>query len=255
MMRTIGIIGTGHLAGYLVAGWRAAGPDLAITLSPRSVVKSADLAKRFGARVAPDNQGVVDAASVVVLATRPPDAVAACRSVTFRPGQLLLSVAAGVPLAALAEAAAPATAVRALPISCAAIGESPTLLYPDHAGARELLALLGTVHAFEDETTFTAASAITAWYAWLYALFGDAAAWAASAGVQEDVARVLVLETARGAAGMALAHPDESLPVMLSGLATPGGLTELGLGVLHAGDGLSAWPAALDAVLERLRRV
>ena len=249
----VGIVGVGHLAGYLVQGLRRASADIEIILSPRNAERSAELAARFGATVASDNQAVADAANVVILATRPGDAVAACEAVAFRPGQTVVSVAAGLALDALKPAVAPATVVRAMPISCAAINESPTLLYPDDPQAHALFACLGQVHVLPDEARFTPASVIAAFYGWVYALLDETVAWTAQAGVPPQMARSLVLETVRGAADMALAHPDGELAAMLDALATPGGFTEHGLQVLHRRHGLAAWTEALEAVLNRMR--
>ncbi len=249
----VGIIGVGHLAGYLVEGLRRADPSLEIILSPRNARRSAELAARFGAVVAADNQAVVDAAPLVILSTRPEDAVAACRSVAFRPRQTVISVAATLPLAALEPAVAPATVVRAMPISCAAINRSPTLLYPDHPRARALLQLLGQVHPLPSESCFDPAVVIAAFYGWVYALLDEAADWATRAGVPPATARRLVLETVRCAAGMGLARPDRDLLAMLDDLATPGGLTEHGLSVLRRREALAAWTDALDATLARMR--
>ena len=248
-----GIIGVGHLAGYLVEGLRRAAPDLPIILSPRNTDHSATLAARFGAHVADSNQAVADAADLIILSTRPVDAVPACQEIAFRPGQTVVSVAAGLPLEELKPAVAPATAVRAMPISCAAINESPTLLYPDHPQARALFALLGQVHVLPDESRFTPASAIAAFYGWVYALLDETVAWTTRAGVPAQTARSLVLETVRGAADVALAQPDQDLSSLLRALATPGGITEHGLAVLHRHQGLAAWTEALDAVLARMR--
>ena len=248
----VGLIGVGHLAGYLVEGLRRASPDIEIILSPRNVERSAKLAARFGATVAADNQAVADAADLILLTTRPGDAVAACVDVAFRPGQTVVSAAAGLPLEALRPAVAPATLVRAMPISCAAINASPTLLYPDDPQAHALFALLGQVHVLPDESRFTPASAIAAFYGWVYALLDETVAWTAQAGVPPQTARNLVLETVRGAAAMALAQPDQDLAGMLDALATPGGITEHGLKVLHRRGGLAAWTEALEAVLTRM---
>ena len=50
-----------------------------VILSPRNAAQAASLAATYGAHVAPDNQAVAAAAEVIVLATRPPDALAALR--------------------------------------------------------------------------------------------------------------------------------------------------------------------------------
>ena len=249
----VGIIGVGHLAGYLVEGLRRASPDIEIILSPRNVERSTKLAARFGASVAADNQAVVDAADVILVTTRPGDAVGACEAIAFRPDQTVISAAAGLPLQSLEPAIAPATAVRAMPISCAAINESPTLIYPDNPDAHALFDLLGRVHILPDESRFTPASAIAAFYGWVYALLDETVAWTEQAGVPPETARSLVLETVRGAADMALAQPAQELSAMLDALATPGGITEHGLRTLHQRRGLTAWTEALDAVLDRMR--
>jgi pyrroline-5-carboxylate reductase len=252
MIDRVGIIGVGHLAGYLVEGLRGASPDLEIILSPRNAERSAQLAARFGATVASDNQAVADAADILILSTRPGDAVGACKRITFRPAHTIISVAAGLPLATLEPATAPASVVRAMPISCAAIRRSPTLLYPDHPQARALLSLLGQIHVLPDEARFTRASVIAAFYGWVYALLDETVAWTTRAGVPPETARGLVLETTRGAVDMALAQPDRELADMPATLATPGGITEHGLDVLQRHHGLAAWTDALEAVLGRL---
>jgi pyrroline-5-carboxylate reductase len=251
VIERVGIIGVGHLAGYLVEGLRRASPE--IILSPRNLERSATLAARLGATVAADNQAVADAADLVLLTTRPADAVEAVEGITWRPGQTLISTAGALPLDLLRPAAAPATAVRAMPISCAALGQSPTLLWPDNAQARALFALLGQVHVVADESRFVAATAIAAFYGWVYALLDETVAWTVASGVPQQTARSLVLETTRGAVDMALAQPDESLAAILETLATPGGITEHGLGILRNHHALTAWTDALDAVLARMR--
>lgn len=249
MIERVGIIGVGHLAGYLVEGLRRASQDLEIILSPRNAARAASLAVRFGARVATDNQAVADAADLILLTTRPGDTVAVAKDIAFRTGQTVASAAATLPLEALRPAVVPATAVRAMPISCAATNASPTLLYPDDTRARALFALLGRVHVLPSEAHFTPASAIAAFYGWVYALLNETVGWAIQAGVPPQTARSLVLETVRGAADMALARPDEELAGLLDALATPGGITEHGLRVLQQRHGLSAWSEALEAVL------
>jgi pyrroline-5-carboxylate reductase len=254
MIERVGIIGVGHLASYLVEGLRRASQDIEIILSPRNAERAARLAARFGAVVATDNQAVADAADLIMLTTRPGDAVAAAESIAFQPVQTVVSVVASLLLETLKPAVAPATVVRAMPISCAAINQSPTLLYPDHPQARALFSLLGQVHVLPDESRFIPASVIAAFYGWVYALLDETVAWTAQAGVPPQTARSLVLETVGGAVNMALAHPDQDLAAILDTLATPGGITEHGLNILHQRQGLAAWTEALEAVFSRLRR-
>ena len=253
MLERVGILGVGHLAGYLVEGLARARPELEVVLSPRNVDRAAQLAAQYGATVAANNQAVCDAADVVLVTTRPGDVEGVCQALTFRASQTVISTAVGVPLSVLASAVAPATAVRAMPLTCSAIGRSPTLLLPDDPAARAIFELLGTVLSVDDEAQFTPASAIGAYYGWIYALMDEAVAWCASAGVPASTARDLVLETTRGAAEMGLLHPDRELSDLLDSLATPGGITRQGLETLERTRSLAAWVEALEDVLQRLR--
>ena len=60
-----------------------------------------------------------------------------------------------------------------MPVSCAAIGRSPTAIFPENAQARELFERVGSVHVLPDEASFEAASALGAYYAWVFALVGE----------------------------------------------------------------------------------
>jgi pyrroline-5-carboxylate reductase len=248
----IGIIGVGHLAGYLVEGFRRASADVELVLSPRNTTQSADLAARFGATVADSNQSVADVADVVLVSTRPADVAPACEPVEFRSDHDVIATAAGLSLDTLADLVYPAEAAVAMPLTSAAINRSPTLLCPDRPRARHVLEMLGTVHALDREEHMAPASAITAFYGWVYALLDDTVDWTAGRGVPTETARTLVLETARAAAEMGLAHPDQSLAGLLDSLATPGGITRQGLKTIEDRHGLDAWRQALDDVLERL---
>jgi pyrroline-5-carboxylate reductase len=248
----IGIIGTGHLAANMVEGWmRDPENRPTITLSPRNARISAEIAARHGAQVADDNQAVLDVSDIVVLACRPAQSGAALDGLSWRAGQHLVSVCAGVPIAGLP---APGAAVsRAMPLTASRIGESPTILYPGSDAVRAALAPLGTVIAVADEAAFEIASVDAAVYGWAFALIGAMSDWSAEAGLEPAVARHLTAHVFRAATGMVLKHPGAPLPEMLEELATPGGITELGLAELSDRDALDAWKAAADKVLERLR--
>ncbi len=254
MIESVGIIGVGHLATYLVEGLRKADPNLEIFLSQFKGDFTESLAERFSATAVADNQAVADCTNLVIVSTRPGDILAACEAVSFRTEHTIVSTAAGISLAILEPAVAPASVVRAMPITCAAIHRSPTLLCPDHKIASSLFDLLGSVHVLDDEEHFTSASVSTAYYGWVYALLDKAVAWTAEAGVPREIARPLILETTRGAAEMGMARRDQDLSELLDSLATPGGITRDGLQTLEDRQSLEAWVEAMEMVLKRMRR-
>ncbi|MFX0210095.1 MAG: pyrroline-5-carboxylate reductase dimerization domain-containing protein, partial [Candidatus Hodarchaeota archaeon] len=179
--------------------------------------------------------------NLIMITTRPEDTIAVAESLDFRSDQTIISVAVGLSLDRLLGPISPASVVRAIPISCAAINQSPTLLYPDNPHARTLLDLLGQVHILQNEAQFITASAIGAFYGWIFALFDEVISWTTQTGVPYQIARNLILETVQGAVNMALKEPKTDLGVILDTLATPGGITKQGLNILHQGQGLTTW--------------
>jgi pyrroline-5-carboxylate reductase len=254
MIESFGIIGVGHLASYIVEGLKQASPETRILLSPRNVKKSKDLARRFQVEIAQSNQDVVNRTNLIMITTRPEDTLTVSESLDFRSDQTIISVAVGLSLEHLLEPMSPATVVRAIPISCAAINQSPSLLYPDNPQARTLLSHLGQVHVLQNEAHFTSASAIGAFYGWIFALLDETISWTTQTGVRYQTARNLVLETVRGAVNMALKDPETDLKDILDTLATPGGITNQGLNILHQGQGLTIWSESLSAVNNRLSK-
>ena len=255
MIEKVGIVGVGHLASYLVEGLRTADPNLEVLLSSYLSDHAERLAVDFCATALPNNQSVAEKVDLVIVSTRPGDITAACEAISFHADQLVVSTAAGVCISDLEPVVSPATPIRAMPITCAAIGLSPTLLFPDEASARTLFELLGSVHVFKNEDQFAAASVITAYYGWVYELLDVVVDWTAAAGVPPDKARALVLETTRGATEMGLNRPQESLADLLDSLATPGGITRYGLEKIRDRNGFEAWLAALDAVADKMKPV
>lgn len=255
MNETVGIIGVGHLARYLVAGFAQADKPPEIVLSPRNAATSRMLADRFGATVAASNAEVVERADVVLLATRPPDLIEAATGLPWRAGQTAVSLASGVSLSGLSRTVSPATAVRALPITAAEIGESATCLYPDNDAARALFERVGSIHGFDDETTYDAASIYGVVYSTFHAVVQSVAAWLERSGVPENDARTLAARAIRAAGGMVAAHPELSLEQMVDEFATPGSLTLTAVEAMRDNGALAGVNGALDQALARTRGI
>lgn len=251
-MSVLGILGVGHLAEYLVLGWRRAGVPHEILLSPRNAAMSAKLAAEQDCETAPDNESLVARSDILILATRPAHAVAAATGLPWREGQTVVSVVAGLEVAALQLAVAPAKLVRTMPITCCAIGESPTVIYPEDETTRDLFKGLGAVLAVPDEASFTTASVFGAYYGWVFALIEASARWAAEVGLDPALARDLVSQTVKGAAAMSLARPQQPMAEIIAGLATEGSITKHGLDRLNEAGALDPWQSACQAVYDRL---
>lgn len=255
MIDNVCIIGAGHFAAYLVAGFENAGGTRALRLFSRTRGRAERVAAGHArAEVFDSPQEAIDGASVVIVATRPADVEAALAGVTFSNDQVVISVAAGVTLERLKRLIGGATAVRALPVACAAINKSPVLLMPENAAARAVLEQFGRVHVLRTEDQFAAGTALVgAFYAMIFPLMGHLAAWTAEQGLDEEMARALVVETVNGASAMAEHDSDASFEDIWSSLAVPGGISERGMEEVEKAGGLAAWSGALDAVVRKLK--
>jgi pyrroline-5-carboxylate reductase len=244
-----GIIGIGQLGASLVEGICRSEAPVKLFLSPRSEFRARELAARFAVVVGADNQAIVDSADHVVLAARPDQVVDVAGCLSFRAGQVVVSVAAVVKQARVQEAIGSATAVRAMPVLSAAVADSPTCIYPANDAAMSLFEHLGTVHAFEDEDTFTAAAVAATYYGWVYALMDTSARWLNRNGVTADTSRALIAEMTRAACNRCL-ESDRDMGTMAAEIAPPGTFTGIGLDLLRERGALEAWSDACQSVLD-----
>lgn len=249
-MTTIGILGVGHLAELMVRGLQGSGYRL--VLSPRNAEVAARLAAEHGCEVAASNQAVVDAADGVFVCLPAATGADDLARLTFRPGQPVLSAMAGTGLARLQSVIGPGrAAVTMMPGYANAYRLGPSLLHPEDGLWRDFLVKTGPVHAFADETTFTAAATFGAFsgasIGWMVHIIG----WFEAQGLPPDTARALVAATLRGNAEVLL-REDRPLDEIAGAVATPGGITEMVLGTLSERGALGAWDEGLDRVLKRI---
>jgi pyrroline-5-carboxylate reductase len=246
-----GFIGAGELTAAIVAGLSADAADPpAVLLSPRG--RGAELAGRFpNVRVCDSNQDVLEHATTVLLAVRPPAGRAVLEELSFRPEHVLVSAIAGVPLDRLGSWAAPAGRfVRVIPLPAAARRQSLTAMYPDDAVARELFERVGGVVVPGTEQTLEAFSAATATFAAHLDYLTTIADWLAEHGVDAAAANAYVTHIF-GQLGVSLQHTD-SLAALTGKHMTPGGINEQLMTDLRR-DGLpDTVRRALDRVLARL---
>jgi pyrroline-5-carboxylate reductase len=232
---------------------RNGGYDGPILLSPRNRDKSALLAAECGCEVLADNQAVVDHSDCVVIATRPDDCLETLAALDFRPRQLLLSVVAGIEVSSLRGAvASDVEIVRAMPVSSADVGSSPTLLYPDNAWLRRFFDHCGNTIAVDNEEWFTRGSILACVYCWFFPLFETLIQATGKAGLPQPLAAELVMGMARGAAELALQKGDTTPAEIAAGIATDGTYSRLGLDLLLQHDAFDPWREACDLLRQRL---
>ncbi len=233
------MIGCGNMGGAMLRRWLAAGLDpVAVTVVTRSGRGVPDGVRSVGA--IPDGERP----ATLVLAIKPQQLDDVAPSLAALRPALLVSILAGVEVAALARRIAAAAIVRAMPNLPVAIGQGVTALYADtddrtvRQSAEALAAALGHVEWVADEASFDAVTALAGCGPGFVFRFADALAVAGAAlGLPEEQARRLALATLAGSATMATTA-DAAPATLADRVASPGGSTREGLNVLDADDAL-----------------
>lgn len=256
MNERIGIIGVGAIAADIVGGLLGEGESTReVVLSPRGAAKARALAGEFaGARVAPDNQGVVDSATTILLAVRADIAAEVLRGLSIPADRLLISAVAGITLGQLRAAAGEGpTIVRSIPMPAVRRRGGLTAMYPANDAAQALFDRLGGTLVTDDEGAFSTLSAASATVSTHLSYLTTIASWAAENGVDAGDAEEFVRRTFAGV-GAALAEPGRGLAA-LTGHETPGGLNEqIRTGWFDERNG-NALRDALDGVRGRVAKV
>lgn len=256
-------MGGAILTGLLASDVTLEGPVSVTTRSARSAAAFEADARitAHALETDPDaNRNAARGAGLVVLGVKPWQIVEVVREIAdvLEPGATLVSVAAGVPTAAI-EAVAPegVGVVRAMPNTPARIGSGMTGIAPGATGnethvdrVRILFETVGRVLAVEeariDEVTAVSGSGPA--YVFLYAEAMTAAAVAR--GFTEQDAALLVSQTLLGAAEL-VASGDASPTELRRRVTSPNGTTERAVEVLQTADWTELFERALAANVQR----
>ena len=261
-IRRLAFIGGGNMAAALIGGLTKHGlPSERIVVADPSNDQLQRLVRDYGITVASDNASAVSQAEVVMLAVKPQQmrAVALALAPHLAASKpLLISIAAGIPHAALARWFGPQTAVvRTMPNRPALNGFGATGLYApasvgaaNRALAESIMAAVSATVWVEHESQMDTVTALSGSGPAYFFLFMEALEAAAhERGLPNDIAHKLTLETAFGAAQMAR-HSGDSLAALRGQVTSKGGTTAAALAVLDAA-GLRAIVAHAVAAADR----
>jgi pyrroline-5-carboxylate reductase len=251
----IGIIGVGAIAEAIVTGLCEAGDvEARVHLSPRGADRAARLAARYPAvEVADANQAVADRAGAVFLCVRPEHAEAVVGDLAFRPDQTVISVMAGIPIAALRDLTAPAADVaRAIPLPPVARRSGLTPVHPRNELAATIFELLGGALVLDEEAELETLAASTATLAAHMAYLGAISGWLAERGVPREDAARFVAGVYGGLAGTLLEPGPKDFDELAAEFATPGGYNEQFHAALREAGVYDEVERGLDAIARRL---
>ena len=258
--KRIAFLGGGNMAEAIIGGLLAGGVAMERNVVAADVAaeRRAALERKYGIGTTADNAAAVRGADVVVLAVKPQqaaEALAAARD-AFTENQLLASICAGLPTAAL-EKLVPARVVRVMPnlpalvrrgVSAICAGARATAA--DLALAEQLFGAVGaTVRLPEsqmNEVTALSGSGPGYVFAFIEAM-EDAAV---EMGLAPETARKMAIETVRGAAELA-AQTGEDPAELRQRVSSKGGTTLAGLAAMVAGGFSSSVAAGMQAARDR----
>jgi pyrroline-5-carboxylate reductase len=258
----IGLIGAGQMATALAQGLVKAGLASAQNLLAADV--SDDARARFshvtGCPSTADNARVVAQSDVVILAIKPQQVtlVAAELHRQFTPGKLLVSIAAGIRLATLADRfGSSVRLVRVMPNTpclvgrgaCAyALGDKATA--EDGHLVQQLLSAVGIAYQVEEKLLDAVTGLSGSGPAFVYVMIEALSDGGVRMGLPRNIATALAANTVCGAAEMVLTTSDHPA-VLKDRVASPGGTTIAGLQALEMGGLRAALMSAVEAATRR----
>ena len=252
----IGLVGGGNMALALVRGLLSSGRVTAtsVRVSDPSDTRRALLTEKYGIETTADNETLAGWANVLVLAVKPQLIETAIRSLgdSLPADALVVSIAAGVPLAVLeALLRAGTRVVRAMPNTAAmALAGATALSAGSHATSTDLETARGLFEAvgtavIVDEPLLDAVTGLSgSGPAYVMLVIEALADGGVKMGLSRETALGLAAQTVYGSAKLLLETKEH--PARLKDMVTsPGGTTIAGLHALESG---GIRPALIGAV-------
>lgn len=263
----IGFIGAGNMARSLAAGLVKNGwPRGRLLLADPDAAQRQTVERALNVQTHTGNDAVAARADILVLAVKPQtlrEVAQALAPMVQRKRPLVISIAAGVRLGDVQRwLGGGLPIVRAMPNTAALVGSGATGLYANEttdgtmrAQAESILRAVGIATWVANEDLLDVVTALSgSGPAYFFLIIEALERAAVEQGLDPLQARLLTLETAYGAAKMALEGTEE--PASLRARVTsPGGTTERAIEVLQRGDMAGLLRDALVAATKRAREL
>ncbi len=242
-IKTLGFIGAGNMGAAIMRGACKAhivDPDNIWIFDP-DTEKTAQLADELGLSVAQSGKQVLENADTVLLAVKPQIITNVLKPLAsaVRPGQLFISIAAGIPCSLIEDTLIPdAVVVRTMPNTPAMLSRGATAIAPGSRATDDHLTIATTI--FEavgiavqvNENQINAVTGLSgSGPAYVFRMVEALTQAGTAAGLSLDVSDKLARQTMLGAATMT-ADPDADPADLRRRVTSPGGTTEAGLKVM-----------------------
>ncbi|MBT8217204.1 MAG: pyrroline-5-carboxylate reductase [Acidimicrobiia bacterium] len=264
MKPTVAILGAGALGEILAGGLLRAGwsPD-ELSLADRREERASELTERLGVVCHLDPVVAASGKRVVVVVVKPKDVPGLLEQIkdALKPGQVVLSLAAGVPLSVYEKALGEIAVVRGMPNTPALVDEAITAYAPgQHVSEKTLEEVASVMEAVGktivlDEQLMDAVTAVSGTGpAYVYLLAEALTDAAIREGLPRHAAQLLVDQTLKGT-GALLAETALSPIKLRAQVTSPGGTTAAAVHVLEESGFRAAIEDAVRAAAERSREM
>ena len=241
----LAFIGGGNMASSLIGGLVADHVDpKQISVADINDDQRENLAARYGVSTSADNQAIASGADVVILAIKPQQlkTVVEELSATIQQNHsLVVSIAAGIRSKDINKwLGGSAAVVRAMPNTPALVQTGATALFGNAQVSSEqrdlaesILRTAGLTLWVDDESQMDAVTALSgSGPAYFFRVMEAIETAGVGLGLTKETAHLLTLQTALGAAKMAL-ESRESVANLREQVTSPGGTTEQGLAAME----------------------
>jgi pyrroline-5-carboxylate reductase len=223
-------------------------------------IGAGNMAASHGIEVFADNADAIRDADVVVLAVKPQAMKAVCEAIrpSLKPNQLVVSIAAGITCASMNNWLGAQPIVRCMPNTPALLRQGVSGLFAtaqvsidQRQQAQELLSAVGIALWLNEEQQLDAVTAVSgSGPAYFFLLIEAMTAAGVKLGLPADIAAQLTLQTALGAAHMAVAS-DVDAAELRRRVTSPAGTTEAAIKSFQAGGFEALVETALGAAAHR----
>jgi pyrroline-5-carboxylate reductase len=266
LQQTIGFLGTGNMAEALIKGLIGAGvvePSQIHGSDPRRE-RCDEMHARYGIVATTENVEVVRHADIVVLSVKPQILSRVCDEVSthLRPHALVISIAAGTPIAAIEGRLQPGTrVVRTMPNTPALVGAGATAIAAgqhahgdDVEATRRIFDAVGMTVVL-DESQLDAVTGLSgSGPAYVFLIIEALSDAGVKMGLSRYNAQALAAQTVLGSAKLLIEtheHPGRLKDMVTS----PGGTAIAGLHTLEAGGLRTTLINAVEAATNRSREL
>jgi pyrroline-5-carboxylate reductase len=259
--KTIGFLGAGNMAEALIRGLLRGHcvPAQIIASTPRTE-RTDELRSRYGIDAMTDNQALVDRADVVVLSVKPQIMRKVLDEIAdrVRPDALLISIAAGIPVAAIEQRLRPGTRViRTMPNTPALVDAAATAISAgghatkdDLAIAKKIFDAVGITVTL-DESQLDAVTGLSgSGPAYIFLILEALSDAGVKVGLSRRTAQLLAAQTVLGSAKL-LIETNEHPGRLKDMVTSPGGTAITGLHTLEHGGLRTTLIDAVEAATKR----